>query len=257
MKTLKTLLAAAALVMMTCAVFAQEEAAPEAEDSTEISYGVSGGVFSMYASRGSVISNEPVFQFEGWVTMGPLTLNVWNNMDLTNDVFSAGDITETDVTVEYAFSLPSVDCALGYIYYTFPNWGVDDTQELYGTAVVDCFLSPSVELYWDLDEIGGIYAVGGVSHSFELPLAVGDENLSLDLSVAAGYGDSNYIAGCFASVGSAWVDLLVTAEVPIDLGNGLSLTPSVSYQQVLDTDIRQCTGDSDTVFAGLTLTKEL
>ena len=282
MKTLKTLLAAAALVMMTGALFATDQAvnaedamevsyavtapsfskyttAPKDQEEAEkldISYGVSTSVFSQYASRGAVTSNEPVFQFEGWVTIGPLTLDIWHNMDLTNDVFSAGEITEADYTIEYAFSLPKVDCALGYVYYTFPRWHVDDTQEVYGTATVDCFLSPAVELYWDLDEIGGIYATGGISHSLELPATVGDEKLALDLYATVGYGDSSYIIGAFALTGSAWVDLLLTAEVPIDLGNGLSLTPSLSFQQVLDSDVRAAGNDSDTIFAGLTLTKE-
>jgi hypothetical protein len=178
-------------------------------------------------------------------------------VDLTDDNFSAFSLTETNWTVEYGFSLPQTECALGYVYYTFPRWHVSDTQEVYGAAAFDVMLNPSLELVWDIDEVGGTYTNAGIGHGFDLPWSVNDEGLVLDCSAAVGYGDSNYIEGCFEDVGDGFVDLVLGVEMPIVLGEGLTLTPSIGWMQIIDSDLRKCTDKSEALYGGMALSADL
>lgn len=71
----------------------------------------------------------------------------------------------------------------GYVYYdrnNAPHWGPGpgpDTQEVYGGLDYDHWLRPSVYVYYDLDNVtglypgttsGGVYVVGSVGHSWDL-----------------------------------------------------------------------------------------
>lgn len=251
MKRLTTLCAAVLLFGAVPVALAQEEG------ESNLSYGVSAPVVSKYIWRGQVLTNDPVVQPEGWVSAGGFTFDVWSNVDLTDANVDSFRMTETDYTVEYAFTLADVEMAAGYIYYTFPNITGDDTQEVYVSGAFDTLLAPSLTLYWDIDEVGGLYANAAVGHDIPLndfSIPENDE-LAVTLSASVGFGEANFNEFYFGT-GSAFVDLVLAAEMPIDLGGGFSLTPSVGYMQVLDSRVRAATAKSDSIFGGVTVTKE-
>ncbi len=243
-------LAALLVVLLTAPLFAQE-----AGEASPVEFGAKLAIFSHNASRGDVVSNQPVLQPEFWVTSGPFTFNSWTNVDLTDDIFDPWHLTETDWTLSYDFTLLDVECSLGYVYYTFPTWHTDDTQEVFFTAAFDVPLSPSFEIYYDFDEVGGAYTAASVSHSLPISSDVADDSPSLDLSLMLGYGDSSYIGGCFDPVGGGLVDLVASCEFPFELPGGLVVTPSVSWLQVLDSELRECTDKSEALYTGLSVEK--
>lgn len=250
---MKSLTALCVAILLMCAV----PAALAEEGESNLSYGVSVPLLSKYIWRGQVLTNDPVVQPEGWVSVGGFTFDIWSNVDLTDVNVDSFRLIETDYTVEYAFTLADVKMAAGYIYYSFPNLGVDDTQEVYVSAALDTLLAPSLTLYWDIDEVGGLYANAAVDHDIPLDAVTIPENdkLAVTLSASVGFGEGNFNEFYFGT-GSGFVDLVLSAEVPIDLGSGFSLTPSVGYMQVLDSRVRAATAKSDSVFGGVTVTKE-
>lgn len=232
-------------------------AAPAAtSDEDGITYGASVGFFTQYVSRGLVISNEPVLQPELSLGWHGWRLGVWNNVDLTDGNVAPWRLIETDWTLSYGRRAGQFDLEAGYIYYTFPNLHVDDTQEVYGAATLDTFLAPTVEVYYDFDEVGGTYSTFAVSHCVPLGFQVKGSDVGVNLLAGVGYGDANYLAGCFDCNHAGFVDLLLSAELPMYLGSGWSVVPSLNYMQVLDRDLREQTAPSDALFGGLSLATE-
>jgi hypothetical protein len=227
-----------------------------AETEEPLSYGASVQFLSKYVSRGAVVSGDPVLQPEVWLSYKGFTFDIWNNVDLTDYEIAPWRLTESDFTVEYAFSLSKATIGLGYSYYTYPNLHYDDTQEFYASACLDVFLSPELTVYYDIDEICGVYANGLVRYAVPLGLECKGEKVNAELSAAVGWGDSNYIGGCFDDTGESLVDLLLSCAVPVKLSDNVSLTPSISYMTVLDSHLRQCTGKSDALYGGIAVTVE-
>lgn len=237
--------------VLTAAACAEDE-----EAASDVSAGAAVGVLSHYASRGAVISNEPVVQAEGWVSWNGWTLDTWSNVDLTDDNVAPLRLTETDWAVSYGFSIEPVAVEIGYIYYTFPNFHVEDTEEAFVTLGLDWVVSPELTTYWDFDEVGGTYTSFALSHCTPLPWQSAGQDVSLAVSGAVGYGDSNYVAGCFDDVGSSFVDLVLGVEVTVPLSEHASLVPSLSYMQVLDGELRECTENSEALYGGVSLVVE-
>ncbi len=228
-------------------VFAQEETeAP--------SYGAGVDVMSSYVWFGTIISADPVIQPEAWFSYNGWTIDVWNNVDLTDYEIAPWRVTETDWTVEYGFDLKGVEMAVGYIYYTFPNLRIDDTQEVYASACFDVLLSPSVEVYYDFDEIGGVRATGSIGYA--VPMGDGEDAPSVEFGAALDYGDSSYISGCFDDVGACLVDMTFSCQVPLAVSEHVSITPMIAYMQVLDKDLRACTDKSESLYGGVSVTAE-
>jgi outer membrane scaffolding protein for murein synthesis (MipA/OmpV family) len=109
-----------------------------------------------------------------------------------------------------------------------------------------------VTVSYDVDEIEGLYAVLAVGHSFELTDKVG-----LELSASLGFGDKDYNAGYFGYAKAALNDLVFGAALPIAITENISLTPSLSYMLLPDSDLgdaaKAAYGEKDSVFGGVTL----
>ena len=124
---------------------------------------------------------------------------------------------------------------------------------LYEVITLSVLLSPTVSVYYDIDEVNGLYATFGVSHSFPLGEVVKGISPSLDLSGSVGYGSSNYNEGYFGVHSSGFVDLLLTAGLAIPIDEHLSVGPFVSFSQVLDSKLRDAVEDDNATYFGATL----
>lgn len=227
-------------------------AGASAEDAERPTVGADVAVVSKYVWRGLILTDDPVLQPSLTVGYKGLGLNVWANTDLTDVNGTPGEVNELDYTLDYSFSVKKVNLSVGAIQYTFPHTSFEPTTELYGTAALDVLFSPTVKIYWDVDEVGGVYGTVGIGHSFPLKEVKGITP-SLDLSGSLGYATSGWNEGYYGVKSSGLVDLLLTVGLPVPIDGHLSITPYLSYSQVIDGDLKNAVAHDKATFFGATL----
>lgn len=196
-----------------------EMGTPEADASVAL--------LSQYVWRGYALSNDSlVIQPSLTVAYRGLGLNIWGNLDSDQDstgpMDSSSNLTETDLTLSYDWTLEGVGFGIGYIYYAFDN--AHDTQEFYGVLSMEmAWVSPSLTVYKDIDFYPGWYLSLGLASA----IPVTDE-LTLDVGVTAGYliADSTQVDG---GDFSNFFDGLVSLSLTYPLNQYLSITPEISY----------------------------
>lgn len=226
----------------------------------KVSYSLSSDFYSQYVWRGHNLVDDWVWQPSVGIAKGPWSAGIWGNLDLTDENDQSGEFTEYDFYGSYSWAVTeNLMLSMGYIFYRFPSVG--STQELYWGLTVDAVLNPSLTVYYDFDDINGTYVSAGVSHSIE-KIADLTESIPIGLtfSCSVGWGDSNYNKGYWTDAGgdpissSAWNDLGIKVAFPIAFGTW-TLTPSVHFVTVLDSEIRQGLSSSDRnlFFTGVSL----
>ena len=233
-----------------------------AQEESTVSVGVDVPVLSSYVWRGQVLNDDAVLQPGLTAGKAGFTVNAWSSMNL-NDTETDGEFTEMDWTVSYSAMVGPVSLGAGVVQYTFPNSTLEQedgtvvaypgTYEVFASAgLPDVLLSPTVTVYRDLDEIDGFYGVLAVAHSFSL-----SEKVGLKLSASLGAGDSDYNSGYFGHDEAALNDCVVGAALPISVIENLSVTPSISYMLLPDSDLgdaaEEAYGEKDSVYGGVTL----
>jgi len=220
-----------------------EEAAPSADASVSL--------LSKYVWRGFEFSDDSiVIQPSLSVSYMGFGANLWANLD-TELYGTTNKWNETDMTLSYDGAVDKLGYGVGYIYYALDS--ANDTQEIYGTLSYDTLLSPSLALYYDIDEFSGDwYANLSIGHSFEL-----SEAMSLDLGFAAGYyyvDDGDY---------SEFHDGLISAALSIPVGQYVTISPELYYSFPLsdkasdvieaNSDALGGSGDDSYVYGGVSL----
>ncbi|MFO7821751.1 MAG: TorF family putative porin [Lentisphaeria bacterium] len=220
-----------------------------AESPVELGAGVD--VVSDYVWRGQLLTDDPVIQPSIDVGAHGFNFNAWGSIDMTDVNENGGEdfrLQEVDYTLSYGFS-PSegVDLEVGAIYYDFPGTGFDSTQEVYLSAGLSSLpLSPTATVYYDIDEIEGVYANIGIGHTFEL-----QEDLGLSLGASLGWGDEDYNAGYFGVNDSGLNDLGLSASLDYTINENFSVSVYTAYSEMLDSDIEDAVADSDTLYGGI------
>lgn len=234
-----------------------EESGPAAEA------GISA--LSAYIWRGQEMTrNSVVIQPSATFSYKGASLNLWGNLDTRpyksdnpsspayspNAGSGSSTWTETDLTLSYARAIGPVTIGAGYIYYGLnaPFAGAPDpldSQEIFLTAALNKFLSPSITVYKEIDHYHQWYFLFGVSHTFALAKAAG-----LKLAASASYLKSQDAATYprYAMYnGSAlptsekfnnFHDGVVSASLPLTLAKGFLFTPVISYVFPLSNDAK-------------------
>ena len=149
--------------------------------------------------RGVTSTNRFVIQPE--VTLAvPLrgstfTLGAWGNIEPVaytgpNDLSSLGGlpgplVTQSDLWAELSREVRGLDAAFGAHTYLYPNVGdlaKYNTVELYASASADAFISPSLNVTYDVARIRGAYIETGLSRAI-----TGDRHGAVNLAVLAGF----------------------------------------------------------------------
>ena len=207
-------------------------------------------IFSAYDWRGQVVNDEAVLQPSIDVSSdNGLTLNVWGNFDLTDNVGDSEEFSEVDITVSYDLNLgddaPGVQ--IGLIEYLFPKEGdsVDaatgesspdtDTREIYvGLSETVGVLDISVTAYLDIDEVDGAYINAAVEHA----LSVGEE-IGLVAGASVAYATSDYNEYYFGVDDSGLNDVTFSLSGGVDVTENLSVGGEVHYVILPDSDIEK------------------
>jgi hypothetical protein len=157
------------------------------------------GLNSQFVWRGVTSTNRFVIQPE--VTLAiPLrrstfTLGAWGNLepvryDGPRDISSLDGrpgplVTQSDLWAELGREVSGVDAALGAHAYLYPNVGdlADyNTVELYASASAGGFVSPSVNVTYDVGSVQGAYIEGSLSRTI-----TGDRRGAITVALLAGY----------------------------------------------------------------------
>ena len=208
---------------------------------------VETALMNKYIWRGIVVTGEPVIQPSVTTGFGGLSFNVWGNIDLSDGENYDLDLNEVDYTLDYSAELGVVGLSAGAIYYSFPNTGVDGTTELYAGLSISSVLNPSITLYRDVQEAEGTYVSLGIAPSIPLEAC----NSSLDLSFSLGIGSDKHNSFYYGAAGSAVSDFMLGLSMPFSLSGNTSLTPSIAFVNLVDSDIRDAQASDGNVLVGL------
>lgn len=204
---------------------------------------------SKYVWRGQNLVDDWVVQPGASTAIGGFTFGFWGNADMTDENGEQWEFTEIDYSVDYSGAITDgIGYSVGYIYYEFPTAG-GDTYEFYGGLSFDTFLSPSVTWYYDADEVEGSYVALGLGHSIEFSE---DSPIGMDIGLNLGWGDSDYNLGYWDVDDSGFNDLTLSVSFPIAMGTW-TVSPTVNYVKLIDSDISDAAGDDDIVYAGISL----
>ncbi len=243
--------------IMFSGIAAQSAWAEEEKPTADLSV----SALSQYIWRGYELSQDSiVLQPSMTVSYKGFGVNLWGNFDTDYYGTDTTEFNETDLTLSYDGSCDHVDYGVGYIYYALDeDFGVD-TQEWYVTAALKTLLTPTLTVYWDTDNIPGIYATLGVSHSIDI-----SEGYTLDLGAQIGYSDlDDDVAldadGIANDSYSDFHDGLLSASMTFQLDKYFSITPELYYSFPLSSDSDDLIentsvdgDDSDFIYGGVTL----
>src|SRR4030042_6973056 len=143
MKTLK--ISIVVLIILLNMVFAGSIFAAE----PKVSGNASVDVMSNYVWRGQKLTNSWVIQPSVGITYGSFCANIWANYDSDSKIDEGdghGEFSETDLTLNYSFSVEKWNFSAGYIYYAFT--GANDTQEVYLSTSYSTILHPSLSIFY-------------------------------------------------------------------------------------------------------------
>ena len=205
-------------------------------------------IVSSFFNRGRLLDDNVVTQ--PTVTMlkdfefGTILFNVWQNIDIKNKL-SDENLNETDLTLGYTKTVDIMTYNVGIIDYIYTCQDVPNTYEVYMTisaAIPESFkLNPTLSIFYDFDEVDGVYAMFGINHSFIL----NSLTITPDVSIgAATSGYNNYYFG----VDKAKVnDLSTGLTIAYSYSKEVIISGAVRYGTMLDKEIKD---GANSVFGG-------
>ncbi len=181
---------------------------------------------SAYVWRGITFTDGAVFQPSVTASNDSgFAINVWGSLDIDDANDMSGEFNEIDLTASYGFGTDAVSAEIGFIEYLFPNTPFAGTREVYLTVGWDITASPSVSLYYDIDEVKDFYANFGVEFGGDV-----SDALAWSVGVSAGYAGDDFAAAYDGLAGGMY-----DGNVTFGLSGG-SWSAFVSYIDALDSD---------------------
>lgn len=213
--------------------------------AVEMETDVYAGIFNKYLSRGYDLSDDKAVAQAGIdVSAAGFTLSLWTNMQLKKSSelgYDAGDVTETDISLEYGFDIGELfSMSLGNYYYIIKD--ADNTNEVLVSATVNTLLNPTLTLYWDWDAADGkyYYYLFSIDHDLEL-----SEELTINLSAGVGYIHSDGYKSLHNAEFALSADYLLTDR--------FTLNPTLLYSTPISNKAKDVEGIRDELVAGISL----
>ncbi len=181
---------------------------------------------SAYVWRGITFTDGAVWQPSVTASNDSgFAINVWGNLDIDDANDMSGEFNEIDLTASYGFGSDAISAEVGFIEYLFPNTPFAGTREVYVTVGWDIIASPSVSLYYDIDEVQDFYANVGISFGGDV-----SDALAWSIDVSAGYAGDDF-AAAYDGLSGGMYDGNVTFGL-----SGAAWSAFVSYIDALDSD---------------------
>jgi uncharacterized protein (TIGR02001 family) len=137
---------------------------------------------------------------------------------------------ELDLYAAVSKEIGPVTLELGYIYYTYLDSDIADTQEVYlgASYEIGWGVTAGATYYYDFDQLDGWYLQPELSKTFEF-----NDCLALNLSTGVGIADGHggQVSDKLGSNGTAdgFQGWFVKAELPWEFREGFTLAPYVKY----------------------------
>ena len=188
--------------------------------------------YSAYVSRGQVNSDRPVIEPALTVKKHGVRLNVWGNLDLSDQVTGNRQFSEVDLTAAYDFPVPVIETSAGIIEYLYPNTPRPSTREVFlSVAWPNPIVQPELDVYYDFGDVRGAYVNMSLEHDFTFL----KDRLSLTPGVNSGWGSHSYNTYNFAwnvQNGMTSDDLITSQDAGLVNGEAYviaeyALTPSL------------------------------
>lgn len=201
------------------------------------------GMYNKYIFRGIDLSgNQWVTQFGADLGYKGFTLSYWSNLMMhEGGGYKAGEITETDVTLNYTFTpIEMLTFNAGNTFYSLE--GLRDTDELYLKTTVNTLLSPTFAVYWDckMAKSTGLFYTLSVGHSFELM-----KQLTLNLGALVSYNQSNYSAQLSGVDFNNWHNYELSTGLDYAITDNITLSASYLYSNAISSKARELGGVRD------------
>ena len=215
------------------------------------------GIVSKYVWRGYVQNDDFALQPDVYLTYGNFLASVWGSLDMTDrediGIDSRGDFSEIDFVLQYTIPAKPLNLSFGYSLYTYPNTPAelrDSTSEIYARGAFKVFLEPTLELYYDIDEVEGWYGRVSATYTQE------QDSQKWKLRGSVGFASEefcNYYFGAGLPIcdRSSFCDLEVRLYTTFDLPLNFALTPFIAVSYLLDSEIRDLYNDDAEFFGGL------
>jgi hypothetical protein len=206
-------------------------------------------VLSSYVWRGLVFNDESVIQPGVTVGAGDCEFNIWGTWDLT-DVTNSSARTRMDVSLDYFYRNGKNSLTTGvksYIYHDDANGLAKDTFEAFLGYALDVPTTPGLELNFDFGEVKGAYGRLKFGHIF----VVEEANVGIVVQATVGAGDEDYVNYHFNSSTNAnmleasLLDVTATVKLPWVVNEAFTITPSVRYMALLDSEIKKAVRDEE------------
>ncbi len=226
---------------------------PGPENPPTVSFDV--GSFDRYVWRGLILTDGPVLQPGLTVGRGPLSVNVWGNMDLDDVNGNGGQFNELDITLAWEKRLGKCDLSVGVINYNFPNTPAVTTTELYVGAGFDVPAQPAVKIFFDVAETNGTYLTLDAAHAFssEYDDPVG---WKLTLSTGIGWGSAEHNSLYFGADTDGATDFHVGLAFAVTIDGKWTLSQNIVYTSVVDDQLRDMVVKDGYAAYGMSLTVE-
>ena len=238
-----------------------EQPATETPDRPTIN--LNNSFYSHYIWRGYELSHNSFVMFPTvTITYKGFSLNWWGDIDTDYAGEPEGfQCWEQDYLAWYSNSWKKLNYTIGYIYYNTKNHAHWDTQEMWVSLGLNTLLSPTLSVWYDIEDSGSWYYNLAVSHSIPISKerVCWKNDLSLDLGGSVAY----YWQDDWTKVKvnySAWHDGHIWAGLNIPLTDVCSITPKIEYSFPLshkaNDNIKAASfdgNDSQFVYGGLIL----
>lgn len=216
-------------------------------------------VNARYVWHGIVFNNEPVWQPYLEFGLNGLSVNLWLNYELTDNlVYPEGpgenEFTEADWTITYSGAVDDITYSIGFLNYNYVNTGINSTSEIFFSLGLNNDFAPTITVYRDIDQAEGLYASLSAGYSFPAASFLNEGDTTFSLGGSMGYGDLDHNKHYWGLEEDIALDVLISASLSIALNENWSITPTAYWASVLTGEIRDAVEEPDNIWASFSLT---
>ncbi len=139
----------------------------------------------------------------------------------------------------YAWTAKGIGMNGGYVYYAFPNTSSVSTSEAFASATFAGPLAPTVAVNYDVNVAGACYAAFSTGYGCKCKMPGSKAKTEvLNLSAKLAVSSAAYNKFWYGVDQAAVSDFCLGAAMPFAMGGKATLTPSISYSMVIDSQLR-------------------